>query len=91
MKLGPPCKHCGARELSGVFLTSTQARLFDAVRRATEDGVDLHEVTGIPRDRVKAHVWYLNQKLEILDLRVEGQRSGRGYRLVKRSEVLRTT
>ena len=66
-------------ELSAsVRLTPTEERIYDIVRRAGQDGVDLAEFMGSERSRdcIKAHVWNLNRKLAAQNQRVVGARGG---------------
>jgi hypothetical protein len=73
---------------AGVWLSPLQARIFDAVRRATPaGGIDLMEIMGSERSRhcIKAHVWQINRLIRPGGLEIAGARGKYvdGYRLKK--------
>ena len=73
------CPHCGADERLGVWLTPAQLRVFDKIKRAGTTGTTASEME-MTTDLAKAHVWFINTKLEETDWKIVG----RPYRLVKR-------
>ena len=77
------CPNCGACKVDDVWLTRTQVRLYNAVLRGKGHSVDLHEAIDMSHGLLKVHVHRLNQRLELVGLRVVAPRGEDGYQLTK--------
>jgi hypothetical protein len=88
------CAHCGQEipeRREGVRMTELKARIFDAIKRAGQDGIDGGDLfdlflkeRGADRKVLKTHVYQINEKLVGTDYTIDVIRGGNGtYRLKK--------
>lgn len=80
------CPQCGQKllppEREGCGLTPLKARIYDAVKRAGPDGIAWHDLFALiyggcvrgstSRQRLKSHVWQINDLLEDSGWRIGG-------------------
>ena len=75
------CPHCGAAMRFGVWLTKRQREIFDRLKRAGEERLQVEDFE-MNRNLFKAHIWQINDKLEETDYKIVGKRN-EGWRLEK--------
>lgn len=90
------CAHCGQEipeRRVGVRLSPFKARIFDAIQRAGDDGIEGYELFNlvmVQRDAkysvMKCHIYQINEKLVSTDYQIavtKNSRSAGTYRLKK--------